>query len=126
MVDPLFLLNVLTTVLLAFLSIAGTIASWYVRKYVLSEVEKNTQFRKWLAGADDIEQDEGVFIELQQMHAEMKMQHEEAQEKLDYCILYLQRLSRVTDAEVQEPPRKWSGGDTQDFFRGGRSESGDD
>jgi hypothetical protein len=101
------LVSVGFTVLLTAL-VAGI--AWYLRKYVISEVEKNTAFRRYLAGTE-YDEDEGFLGEIQEMHRDMRQRHAENREQMQYLTEYVERIADAVDADVTEPSVKPGGDD---------------
>lgn len=106
MTDLTLLLNVLTTMLTMALTMLVGAFAWYFREYVIAEVEKNTALRQYVMGSD-LAEDTGEIHELRELSRSIEEQHDESTKKLDYVILYTQRIARNIDHDVQEPPRRW-------------------
>jgi hypothetical protein len=103
-------LQIITTLLVFVLTVIVSVIGWYIRRYIISEVEKNSQFRKWLAGTE-FEADDGFIAELEALHDEMSEQHVENRQKLEYTMRYVKRIAEAIEQNVDEPPRKWTGDD---------------
>jgi len=103
-------------------------------KGFLGEVERNTQFRRFMTGAETLERDKGQLSEINQrfdeMQAERKQEHAETREQLEEIeerVAYLTQFVRNIgsainrsdlDDEVSEPeefdrPRTWRGGSSE-------------
>jgi len=100
----------------------------------LSEVERNTQFRRFMTGAETLERDKGQLSEInerfdemraerKQEHAETREQLEEIEERMAYLTQFVRNIGSAInrsdlDDGVSEPeefdrPRTWRGGSSE-------------
>lgn len=110
-------LQVATTVLLFFIGLAVSAIVWYLRRYVISEVEKNSQVRRWLTGEDGLARSDGYAEEVDsrfdQLRTDMHQQHAQVDRKLERFRLVLERVVELLedehDANIDAPAEeKWA------------------
>jgi len=101
----------------------------------LSEVERNTQFRRYMTGADSLERDDGELEQIEtrfdEMRAERQQEHRETHEQLEeieegmgYLTQFVKNIASAInrsqiDEAVSEPdefdrPGTWRGGSKGD------------
>lgn len=111
--------------------LTGTVGAvaWYFRKYIVSEIEKNSKHRRRAEGEDPHE-DKGKLDHLDdrldEMEAHREEEHEEVRENLRYLAQYLRNLKTALrasglTAEVEEPDHDGPG-----YLRGGSRGDSDD
>lgn len=118
----------------AFFSVVLTavvgIIGWYFRKYVLSEVEENSAFRRYLMGEGKIEESKGRINDFERrfdrIENKMDTEHSEVRERLVYLTMFVETLysavNRELDADVDPPDPQFD----RDFTRGGGQDPSDD
>lgn len=101
---------------------------------VLREIERNSSFRRYMAGEDGFERDGGELdainarfdelrAERQQEHAEVRQQLNEIEEGMGYLSEFVRRLGRAFNAsDLDETVREPEEQDPPGFYRGGGSE----
>ena len=117
------LVNVVTMLLI------GAIV-WYVRKYVISEVEKNSSLRRHLLGEEQLDASEGHLTYLDErfdhLEGEMHRDHQEVQESMIFLGSWIERIANVLERELGEEDLRPD--DVPDAFRyrGGEGSASDD
>lgn len=112
-----------STLLLIVVGVIG----WYIRKYVIAEIEENSAFRRHMRGEDGyedsghIEHIEGRMSEMEQLRRE---EHAEVREWLAYVTEFLHEIAHAInnsqlDQAVSDPdrdvPGRWRGGNDGGF-----------
>lgn len=104
--DPMLLINLLTMLLVGLIGVLVGGIGWYLRKYVISEVEKNAAARRFLFG-ENIEESEGHITHIDEQFAnlerEMRSDHEEVREVLLYMSEWLRNISEAIRDRHGEP-----------------------
>lgn len=107
-------IQLLTAILVFLLGIGGTAFAWYMKNHVISEVEKNSQFRRYAEGTTHHSDDgalgelELLVEELDDLNQQMNDQHGEVSRKVDYVITYCQRIAESVEADIEEPDQHWA------------------
>lgn len=90
--------------------------AWYFHKYVLGEIERNSEFRRYVGGEAGIESDGGEIDSLRSLSGEMNKQHSELSHRMDYLTAYVRNMGDALDRQgihFEEPdrsePLKWRG-----------------
>lgn len=95
-------LELVTAALMLVLTVLVGAIGWYLRQYIISEVEKNSALREYLLGTD-VERDNGMLDEMQEMHREVARDHREVSHRLDYLSAYLEEIADAVESDVEEP-----------------------
>lgn len=112
-VDLGVVLQIYAATVSTVLVLACTALAWFLRTHVLSEVNKNSQFRQY-AGGTGYNDDSGrlgdlatLSDDIDHLSDQMNSQHAETAEKLDYAIEYIRRTADAIEEDIQEPSRRW-------------------
>lgn len=118
-IDPNLAINALTMILIGGIG-------WYVRKYVISEVEKNSSLRRHLIGEEELDASDGHLTYLDErfehLEHEMHQDHQEVQESMVFLATWIERIARSLERELGEDVNRPD--DPPDMFRyrGGESD----
>ncbi len=88
-------------------ALIGLIA-WYGRSLV-QEIRKNTAFRQYLAGNEQLDVDDGAITDLEDVHDEIKAEHREVRSRLQEVSGQVRQLRQAIneadaiDAQVEGP-----------------------
>ena len=96
------LVDVLTALFVLVLTLITSALAWYVRRYIIQEVRRNTALRRFLLGSD-VDRDDGMLAEMQELRNEVREEHEEVTEGLDYVAEYCHNIAEAVNADVDEP-----------------------
>lgn len=107
------LLQAFTALLVFLLGAVTTAIGWYMKTHVITEVNKNSEFRRYATGTT-YEQDDGALQELHALIRELEdlskrieSQHDEMSAKVDYVIKYTNRIADGVETDIEEPDRRW-------------------
>lgn len=121
--NPQLIVSLIGAILSVFIAGVLTITGWYFRKYVISQVEKNSAMRRYLVGEERLDMSEGELTimdtKFEEMLSEQRADHEEVRQWLLYLSNYIDQLATAlethTEAEIEppngRPPDPWGGSD---------------
>jgi TolA-binding protein len=104
----------------------------------IREVERNTQFRRFMTGAETLERDKGQLSEInerfdemraerKQEHAETREQLEEIEERMAYLTQFIRNIgSAINRSDLDDGVYEPEEFDRPKTWRGGSSEGSDD
>lgn len=119
------ILALISAIFSVVLAAVVSVFVWYFRKYVLSEIERNSEFRRYAGGVDAYENDGGKLETLAELSEEMRDQHQDANRRLDFLVAYVRSMGdaiRQSGIEFEEPDPEDPLNRKGDFYRGGDAE----
>lgn len=96
-------------------------ATWYIRKYVIVEVEKNSSMRRYIVGEEGFDDDgelDKVRGRIDESEQERKREHREVSQQLEFVSEYVKRIASAVNRELGTEVRNPETGGTE-MTRGG-------